>query len=219
MQKLAIIGGTGRVGKLVIQTAIEQGYALNVLARDPSKVPHHPHITIITGSATDKEALEELVHGTIAVVSTLGPSGMNQSLKAAKISAKEHTSSKSTELLLPIMKENGIDRFILCGGASLQHPDDNNNWFMNFMLTRVAHKILGEMTVDRQNELSLLQKSDIRYTIARAAKMDDDPAKAPLKTSNSRFQGETISTQSLAEFLVSQVKESNYINKAVYVAT
>ena len=221
MQKLAIIGGTGRVGKIVIKYALEQGYSLNVLARNPEKVPLHPNINIVKGCATDKHALEQLIEGTIAVVSTLGPSGINESIKLAKQSAQTHTNTntKSTQVLLPLLRKHRINRFILTGGASLKHPDDRNPWFVRFMLNKVAPLVLGEMTTDRQNEFEILTNSEIDFTIARAGRMMDEVSTSPLKTSHSRFQGGNISIHSLAQFLLEQVHDTNYYGKAVYVST
>ncbi len=61
----------------------------------------------------------------------------------AKEAAKEMLCYNSTKVLLPLMNEHGIRRFVLTGGASLEQPGDNNNFFINFMLTKVATKVLG----------------------------------------------------------------------------
>jgi len=218
MKTLAIIGGTGRVGQQVIKQALARGYKLNVLARDPVKVSEHALINVIKGDAKDPQALDELLTGADAVVSTLGPAGMNSSLKLAKSAARDFVSTESTKSILPLMKKHGIRRFVLCTGASLQHPDDDNNFFIHLLLTKLAPKILGDILLDREQELNLLLDSQVNFTIARAAKLDDAQPKKPLKTSHTKFQGGNVSIHSLAAFLVDQVQEHNYFGKAVYVA-
>jgi len=116
------------------------------------------------------------------------------------------------------MKKHDISLFVLMGGASLQHPDDENNLFTHLLLTKLAPKILGDVCLDREQEFKLLLNSLVNFTIARAAKLDDGQAKNPLKTSHSKFQGGNVSIHSLAAFLVDQVKSDNYFCKAVYVA-
>jgi putative NADH-flavin reductase len=218
MKALAIIGGTGRVGQQVIKQSLARGYRLNVLARDPSKVANHEFIKVIKGDAKDPKALDALLVGADAVVSTLGPAGMNSSLKLAKTAAKDFVSTNSTKAILPLMKKHGISRFVLSGGASLQHPDDNNNFLAHILLTKLAPKLLGDVSLDREQELELLLNSSVDFTIARAAKLDDARAKKPLKKSHSKFQGGNISIHSLAEFLVDQVQDDEYFGKAVYLA-
>ncbi|MGF1696266.1 NAD(P)H-binding protein [Vibrio kyushuensis] len=218
METLAIIGGTGRVGQQVIQQALALGYKLNVLARDPNKVSIHKRVNVIKGDAKDLRALDALLHGASAVISTLGPAGMNTSVKLAKSSASDFISTNSTRSILPLMEKHGISRFVLCTGASLQHPDDKNSLLVRLLLTKLAPKILGDIWLDREQELELLTSSNVDFTIARAARLYDAQAKTPLKTSHSTFQGGNVSIHSLATFLVEQVKSDNYFGKAVYVA-
>jgi len=218
MKTLAIIGGTGRVGQQVIKQALALGYQLNVLARDPAKVESHERINVIKGDAKDPQILDKLLTGANAVISTLGPAGMNSSLKLAKAAAKDFVSTNSTRAILPLMEKHGINRFVLSGGASLQHPDDCNNFFTHLLLTKLAPKILGDMCLDREQEFELLLSSKMNFTIARAAKLDDAYPKTPLKISHTKFQGGNVSIHSLAKFLVEQVQDQNYFGKAVYVA-
>ena len=218
MKKLAIIGGTGRVGKRVIEQALAQGYHLNVLTRREITMSLDKRITLVVGDAADPRALDQLLSGADAVISTLGPSGINDSLKKAKLAAKEYISTNSTRAILPLMKKHKISRFVLMTGPSLKHPDDRNNFFYRTLLTKIAPKFLGDMTLDRQQELELLLASDVDFTIARAGALDDKPSGNPLRADAERFLGFKISVPDLAEFLVDQVKDNRYWGKAVYVA-
>lgn len=218
MKRLAIIGGTGRVGKKVIEQALAQGYHLNVLTRQPITMALDERITLVVGDAADPQALDQLLSGADAVISTLGPSGINDSLKKAKLAAKDHISTNSTRAILPLMKKHKISRFVLMTGPSLEHPDDRNNFFYRTLLTKIAPTFLGDMTLDRQQELELLLASDVDFTIARAGALDDEPSSTPLRSDAQRFLGFKISVPDLAGFLVDQVKDSRYWGKAVYVA-
>ncbi|MDN3685169.1 NAD(P)H-binding protein [Vibrio sinaloensis] len=68
---------------------LKRGYRLRILARTPAKVKPHANITVVQGDARDSESLDALLQGVDAVVSTLGPAGMNDSFKLAKEAAKE----------------------------------------------------------------------------------------------------------------------------------
>lgn len=216
---LALIGATGRTGNEVINAALAQGYRLRVLARDPSKVKVHKNIYCLQGDALNKESLEALLQGADAVVSCLGPSGINQSLKQAKQSAKSWLCSNSTKLLIPLMEEAGIKRLILTTGASLKTPKDKNSLFMRFMLNKLAPLILGEMCHDRQAEYDLLQQSQLDWTYARCGGIHFNAKNKQLKTSTTRFQGDKIHPEKLAQFLLEQVVQNKYKREAVFVAS
>ena len=216
---LAIIGGTGLVGQKVISAALAQGYQLKVLARDPNKVPQDPRIEIIAGDALDVNALKLLVDGATAVVSTLGPSGINSSLREAKRNARGMLCYNTSKILLPLLQQQGIDRYVLATGASLATPSDNNPWWLSLLLNKLAKKILGTMTVDRQQEYELLSHSDIRFTYARCPAMVETGDDNELKADAQRFQGGKVNITALGKFLVDQVDDQRFVRQAVYVGS
>lgn len=218
MKKLAIIGGTGFVGQLIIKEALKRGYSLNVLARNPEKIAQQENVTIIKGDATNQADLDRLTDNVDAVISTLGPSGMNESLKLAKKSAKAMICSRSTALLLPLLKSKNINRIIYMGGASLKTPEDKNNFLMNFLLTKLSPMILGDMCEDRQLEYNQLTKSNVDWTILRCGKILDQSTAKPIKTSATKFQGGNIAAPNIAKFMLDQLDDNKYIKKAVYIA-
>ncbi|MDC5811459.1 NAD(P)-dependent oxidoreductase [Vibrio europaeus] len=215
---IAIIGGTGRVGKQVIKEALVRGYQLRVLARTPSKVEAHPSVTVIKGDALDRDSLDVLLQGAEAVVSTLGPAGMNESLKAAKQSAKAMPCFNSTRELLPLFAKHNIRRFMLTGGISQRLPEDNNSLFTKFMLSYVAPKFLGDISIDREKEYQLLKQSDIEWTIARCGKMEDDVSEKPLRASGETLEGFNISIHNIADFLLTEMVDKNFIRRGVYLS-
>lgn len=218
-QTLALIGATGRAGNQVVKEALERGYTLRILARNPDKVMKHDKITVIKGDALSKKSLNELLAGADAIVSTLGPAGINQSLKLAKESAKQWLCVNSTKLLLPIMEKHNIKRVLFTGGASLKTSQDKNSWFMRLLLNKVAPKILGEMCDDRQKEYQLLLDSNVDWTIARCGGITEDAGQNCLKTSIFKFQGGKVHPRQIAKFLIDNVNKSQYSKQAVYIAS
>lgn len=71
--KLLIIGGTGGTGKELIKQALEQGYNLTALVRNPEKVEiTDPNLTVIKGNILDFDKVQEVVAGQDVVLSALG---------------------------------------------------------------------------------------------------------------------------------------------------
>ena len=71
-----VVGATGSIGRLVVQEAVGQGYAVRALVRDPGKARLLPSAAqVVVGDVTRPESLVEAVRGIDAVVFTLGSDG------------------------------------------------------------------------------------------------------------------------------------------------
>ena len=71
--KLAVLGSTGRTGKLVVQHALDRGHHVQALARRPETVTLvHPDLTVAQADAHDAEAIDAALAGCDAIVSALG---------------------------------------------------------------------------------------------------------------------------------------------------
>ncbi|CCN47533.1 hypothetical protein MADA3029_1070214 [Vibrio nigripulchritudo MADA3029] len=216
---IAIIGASGRAGKKVVKEALLRGYTLRVLARNPDKIEKDERITVIQGDALDAASLDQLLEGAEAVVSTLGPTGINQNLKMAKQSAKDLVCYNSTKQLIPLMKKHKIRRFVLTGGASLSQPEDRNRLWVHLLFTKISPLFLGVMAKDRKKEHELLLESDIDWSIARCGQFIDEEPVGPYKANSARFQGLKIHTTHIAQFLLDQLDSDEFLRKAVYIAS
>jgi hypothetical protein len=73
LTRILIIGATVGTGRQLLVRALEQGYVVRVLVRDPSKLSvEHPHLTVVHGDVLDYSAVEKAVRGQDAVISALG---------------------------------------------------------------------------------------------------------------------------------------------------
>ena len=76
LTRILIIGATGGTGRQLLVRALEQGYVVRALVRDPGKLSvEHPHLTVVHGDVLDYSAVEKAVRGQDAVISALGHSG------------------------------------------------------------------------------------------------------------------------------------------------
>ena len=67
--KVGIFGGTGNVGKVFVDLALERGHSLVLLARDPNKVTLvNPQLEIIKGDAKNADDVKRVVDGVDVVV-------------------------------------------------------------------------------------------------------------------------------------------------------
>ncbi|MDQ3879469.1 MAG: NAD(P)H-binding protein, partial [Chloroflexota bacterium] len=74
--RLTVLGPTGRIGRLVVEQALEAGHDVTVLARrrDAFAASAAPdRLRVVTGDATDLDAVSAAVDRADAVISALGP--------------------------------------------------------------------------------------------------------------------------------------------------
>jgi putative NADH-flavin reductase len=208
MYKVAVLGGTGKAGKFVVDELVRQGYPVKMLVRSQQKtVKNDPLIEIVTGNARNYATIQRLVSGCHAVVSTLGPSKNEPAVNSVAVSH-----------LIKVMKNLRIKRYIEVTGWGIQAPEDKKGlktrivgWLIRKMVPVKAH--------DRQNAYEMLKASNLDWTIVRCPTIELAPAHRKLFVELADAPGNKVSAADLAEFIVSQLKDEKYIKKCPFVAS
>src|SRR5436853_1152191 len=72
-KRILIVGATGGTGRQLVTQALERGYSVTALVRDPSRLQiDHPELTVIQGNVLDEGSLDVAMRGQEAVLSALG---------------------------------------------------------------------------------------------------------------------------------------------------
>lgn len=107
--KVALIGGTGFVGREVLAELLARGHQVTALARNPGHYTAHPGLRVVNGDATDAHQVESAVRGHDAVISAFNP-GWGQ----ADIH-RQYT--QGYEAILRGAALAGVTRLLAVGGA------------------------------------------------------------------------------------------------------
>lgn len=77
MSTVLVVGATGGIGRLVVQEAVREGFAVRALARNPRKAADvlPPGAEVVEGDLTRPETLEGAVSGVDAIIFTHGANG------------------------------------------------------------------------------------------------------------------------------------------------
>lgn len=71
--RIFIIGATGATGRRLVANALDRGYEVTALVRNPSKLAiEHPRLRVVKGDVLDFAPVEQAVRGQDAVASALG---------------------------------------------------------------------------------------------------------------------------------------------------
>ncbi|WP_101843391.1 NAD(P)-dependent oxidoreductase [Halobacillus sp. Marseille-P3879] len=105
--KIAVFGATGRVGSIVTNLCVKEGYKVNALVRDKEKAENlPPEVHIIHGQATEARDVEKTIKDCDIVFSALNTD-------------KTYTLSTATPLIIQSMLSYGVNRIITIGTAGI----------------------------------------------------------------------------------------------------
>lgn len=109
-QKIAIVGATGFVGSAVVKEALDRGYRVTALARNPEKLNlQHERLITVKADVFNVDELAEVLKGHDAVISTYNPGWTNPNIYADYL--------KGSRAVQEGVKKSGVQRFVVVGGA------------------------------------------------------------------------------------------------------
>ncbi|MEF2278142.1 NAD(P)H-binding protein [Deinococcus sp. YIM 134068] len=201
--RLAILGGTGRTGHLLIDEALVRGHELRVLARRPEAVHRQGDLlTVVPGDARDPEALRQLVEGTEAVVSALGP------VKGGPPDVMTLTARH----LIHVLPEEGIRRLVTLTGAGVPHPGDHPKP-ADLVFRTLLRLLQPDVIRDSLAHVDLIRESDLDWTVVRVPRLGDGPMK-PLKVGLVGDISTLVTRASVARFMLDAVEGGEHVRQA-----
>jgi putative NADH-flavin reductase len=122
--KIAIIGATGFIGKVILSEALARGHKVTAIVRHAEKLTPQPNLTIVEGDVVDTAKLSQLLKGNAVVISSFNP-GKDESGKGARS-------------IIEAVKQSGVSRLLVVGGAGtlevapgkrlVDQPDFPSEW-------------------------------------------------------------------------------------------
>ncbi|MBT1705793.1 NAD(P)-dependent oxidoreductase [Chryseosolibacter indicus] len=209
INKIAVIGGTGKAGVFLIKYLLQQGYIVKALVRNPAKLNYqHRHIDLITGNVTSYENVKSLITGCDAVISTLG---------LGSPPSEATVFSEATRNILRAMTSTGVKRYVAIAGLNVDTPGDNKGPETK-AATQWMYSHYPDSTKDRQLEYNLLRDSSVEWTLVRLPIIEQTDVESEIAVSLKDCPGQKVSATSLALFLISQLKDKTYIRSAPFIA-
>jgi putative NADH-flavin reductase len=209
--KIAILGSTGFLGKVLLKKALDKGYQIKTLVRNPEKLgSFKDRVEFNQGNIFKATDIEETVKGTEAVLSTVGPPQRNPGNPEAY--------KKAMEGLVSALEKQNIKRFIHTGGAA--HPGgENENWstgrkFLKLFLTLFAKPILTAKYL----EWEVIKKSNLNWTLVRPPRITKGESKGNLIADEKSLARTQVNVEDLADFIIDQITSEKWLKKAPLVA-
>ncbi|MFC8526550.1 NAD(P)-dependent oxidoreductase [Nocardia sp. NPDC057227] len=206
--RIAVFGATGTVGRLVVEQGLERDHEITAFTRNAAGVgAAHPNLRVVTGDVLDVAAAQRAVDGQDAVIVALG-NGRKGVVRA-----------EGTRTVMAAMRRTGVERLVcqttLGAGDSRANLDFLWKYVMFGLLLRPAY-------ADHQlQERYVREATDLRWTLVRPSAFTDGPATGAFQRG---FGAEApglalkISRADIAGFLLDQVTDETYLNRAVGIS-
>ncbi|MEJ8306412.1 NAD(P)-dependent oxidoreductase [Saccharibacillus sacchari] len=208
---IAVIGGTGSVGRYVVSCALQQGYRVRMLARSVRSMQLPPEmaarLSVIQGDATRFDSLRDLLHGCSAVINTFGRPPQEEPLYSAV-----------TRRVLEEMERAGVRRYIGVTGLSLKLQGDHKS-IGGRVVSRMLRSLHPQFAQDRLAELAVLQSSSVEWTLVRLPVVKEGQGGCAVKANADRMTGNRIYNGDVARFLVKQVDEAEYVRRCPFIGS
>jgi len=210
--KIAILGSTGFLGKVLLEKALDGGYQIKTLVRNPEKLNDFKNsVDFIQGNIFEANKIEETVRGTDVVISTVGPPQRNPK--------NPEKYKRAMEDLVAALEKLNIKRFIHVGGAV--HPGgENENWTMGRSILRLFLTLVWKPgLVAKQLEWEVLKLSNLDWTLVRPPQITKEGSTGKVKADEKNLARTKINVEDLSNFILNQINSKNWIKKAPLVAS
>lgn len=160
--KVLVPGATGMVGRHVVEQALGRGHEVVAIARNPTKLGiEHRNLTKAPVDIMDGEAVEPLLAGVDAVVSTVG-------IGASKTPTRLY--STGTKNLIDGMDKHGVERIVVISSEAAEHWAHQGP-FKLWIVLPLLQKFLGATYDDMRRMDIVLWEGDAQWTAIRAPRI------------------------------------------------
>lgn len=202
--KVVVFGASGKTGRLVVAKAKAAGHDVTAFTHGDDQPPGAAHV--VSGDASDAEAVRRAVAGHDAVIDTIGGS------TPWKDSGLEASTAKS---IIAGMTAEGVRRLIVISAMGVGESADQAAFVYGKLLMPT---VMRGVVKDKERMEDLVDDSGLEFVIARPAQLTDDPENGALRIVPEPEKAQHTRRGDLAQFLVDQLTSDANLNHAVVVA-
>ena len=207
--RVLIVGATGGTGRQLVTQALERGYEVTALVRDPSRLQvGHPRLTVIQGDVLDEGSVEAAMRGQDAVLSALGHKRWFYPTRIL---------SEGTRNILRAMETHRVPRLVC--ETSLGIGDSAGRLGLYYTLF-IIPVVLPFYFWDKTRQEQVISRSRVEWVIVRPGVLTNGNKRG--RTRHGRHVGSflltvRISRADVADFMLNQLASDTYLRSATGV--
>jgi putative NADH-flavin reductase len=202
--KIVLFGASRGVGLKVLEQALKAGHSVTAFVRSPDKFTlQHANLTMFQGDVLDAAAVDKVIAGQDAVISTLGPT-------RPAIAGMMEIAARN---IVNAMKKNGVRRLVSTSGAGIRQVEDQPKFidrFISFLLNLLAKQVV----LDSIANVKVIQVSDLDWTIVRFPRLIDGSYTGNYRVGYvDKDSSSQISRDDAADFVLKELIEKKWLKK------
>ncbi|MEO6911828.1 MAG: SDR family oxidoreductase [Edaphobacter sp.] len=210
--KIAIFGASGATGLLLTQRCLAAGYPITALVRKPEIFPLRLSVRMIEGSAFDSAAVRQTIEGADVVLSALG----------ARSLRREDVLERAVPEIVAAMQQTNVRRLIVLGSAGARsNALAKHSAWRRWIVERIAYNTVMKWPVASQRaQYTALSASNLDWTMVMPPILTNGPGRGKWRVDEEALppNGGRISRADVADFMMQQIDNPQWVRKAVYIA-
>lgn len=210
---IVVFGANGPTGRLLVSHALAAGHQVIAVTRRPDKFPQqHPNLTVARADVLDASAVEGVVSGADAILSTLGaPYGLKQ-VAVYSVGARN---------ILTAMERHQVRRVVVVSSSATDpKPYADAGFFFNRVVQPFVVNVLGKTVYEDMRRMEeLIRNSEVDWTIVRPSGLFDADFVSDYELAEDHIAGRFTARSDLAAAMLAQVDDERYVRKILAIAT
>lgn len=206
IDRIAVIGASGRVGSQLVKLCQKRGIPANLLVRNPSGLPALPaSFTIVEGDARDPLAIEKVLTQCNAVINVIGQTRKEPPLflQVARIITEQ-------------MDTLSIKRYIGLGGIGVKTEADRH-YGKTAVKVRLLNLLFPKVMADRRLELDFLNTSGLKWTYYRVPLIRNTGITGDLCSNEFTCNGRAVDSAGLAGHMLDHLDSEPLFGHAPFL--
>lgn len=201
---ILIVGATRGIGRQLLEQALTAGHTVTALVRNPQKLAkQHERLKIMKGDILDSDSVARAMAGQEAVCCTIG-------VKVPWITVTVF--SEGTKNLLQAMKKVGVNRLVCVTGIGAGDSKGHGGFLYDSIFLPT---LLRTIYADKDRQESLIQASDVDWTIVRPGFLTNGPLTEHYRvlTNMNGVTAGKISRADVAHFMLKELQSKQYLKQ------
>jgi putative NADH-flavin reductase len=205
---ILVFGASGRTGRELVKQALAQGQTVTAFVRHPASFDiTHAHIKIVQGDAADRASVESAVRDQDAVICALG---------AASLFKRDQAVVVGVHNIIMAMESAGVRRLIYLSADTVHDSRDELNALRKVFVPLLFHNSAADHEINE----SMIKQSHVDWIIIRPPMLINGERTSAYR-SGEHLRARAIIPQfsraDLAEFILKQLADDSYLDKAAEV--
>jgi putative NADH-flavin reductase len=210
---IVVFGANGPTGRLLVAHALAAGHQVIAVTRRPDKFPQqHPNLTVARADVLDASAVEGIVSGADAILSTLGAPYGRKQVAVYSVGARN---------ILTAMERHQVRRIVVVSSSATDpKPYADAGFFFNRVVQPFVVNVLGKTVYEDMRRMEeLIRNSEVDWTIVRPSGLFDADFVSDYELAENHIAGRFTARSDLAAAMLAQIDDERYVRKILAIAT